>query len=109
MESIDEIIPNKELPIKLATAENIETITPPIFAAYCSKNARECIKRISQYKSLAGAIKFLINDEANEMQVSICGEEGAYLLGYQDLNSFFRAFSLWTGKTVTEYKNEILK
>lgn len=109
MEAIDEIIPNKELPIKLATAENIETITPPIFAAYCSKNARECIKRISQYKSLAGAIKFLINDEANEMQVSICGEEGAYLLGDQDLNSFFRAFSLWTGKTVTEYKNEILK
>ena len=79
MEAIDEIIPNKELPIKLATAENIETITPPIFAAYCSKNARECIKRISQYKSLAGAIKFLINDEANEMQVSICGEEGIEL------------------------------
>lgn len=79
MEAIDEIIPNKELPIKLAIAENIETITPPIFAAYCSKNARECIKRISQYKSLAGAIKFLINDEANEMQVSICGEEGIEL------------------------------
>ena len=35
----------------------------------------------------------------------LSSEDIAYLLGYQDLNSFFRAFSLWTGKTVTEYKN----
>ena len=31
-------------------------------------------------------------------------EEIAFLLGYQDTNSFFRAFSLWTGKSITEYK-----
>ena len=37
----------------------------------------------------------------------LSSEEIAYLLGYQDLNSFFRAFSLWTGKTITEYKQEI--
>ena len=28
----------------------------------------------------------------------------AYLLGYQDLNSFLRAFSIWTGTTISEYK-----
>lgn len=28
----------------------------------------------------------------------------AYLLGYAELNSFLRAFSIWTGKTITEYK-----
>lgn len=35
-------------------------------------------------------------------------EDIAYLLGYQDLNSFFTAFSVWTGKSVTQYKNEFL-
>ena len=34
-------------------------------------------------------------------------EEIAFLLGYQDTNLFFRAFSLWTGKSITEYKQEI--
>lgn len=32
----------------------------------------------------------------------------AYLLGYQDLNSFIRAFHTWTGKTVSEYKRDFI-
>lgn len=30
----------------------------------------------------------------------------AYLLGYQELNSFLRAFTAWTGTTVSEYKKQ---
>lgn len=37
---------------------------------------------------------------------NLSSEDIAYLLGYQDLNSFFRAFSLWTGMSVTAYKKE---
>lgn len=79
MKAIDDIVPNKELPIQLATSENIETITPPIFAAYCSGNARECIKRIAQYKSLAGAIIFKINEDIHGIGVDICGEDNIEL------------------------------
>lgn len=28
----------------------------------------------------------------------------AYLLGYTELNSFLRAFTVWTGKSITEYR-----
>ncbi len=28
----------------------------------------------------------------------------SFLLGYQELNSFLRAFSIWTGISVSEYK-----
>lgn len=28
----------------------------------------------------------------------------AYLLGYSELNSFLRAFRIWTGKTISSYK-----
>ena len=31
-------------------------------------------------------------------------EDIAFLLGYQELNSFFRAFTVWTGMSVSEYK-----
>lgn len=37
----------------------------------------------------------------------LSSEDIAYLLCYQDLNSFYRAFSIWTGKSVTEYKAEL--
>ena len=32
-------------------------------------------------------------------------EEIAFLLGYEDVASFLRAFNAWTGMTVTEYRN----
>lgn len=33
----------------------------------------------------------------------------AYLLGYAELNSFLRAFTVWTGKSITEYRRELEK
>ena len=75
MKAIEEIVPDKKMPILLATAENIETITPPLFAGYCSKNARECIQRIGQYKALVGAVVFDVREDENEMTVGIKGED----------------------------------
>lgn len=37
----------------------------------------------------------------------LSAEDIAYLLGYQDLNSFYRAFSLWAGKSISEYKAKL--
>lgn len=34
-------------------------------------------------------------------------EDIAFLLGYQETGSFLRAFFLWTGQTVSEYRNEM--
>jgi AraC-like DNA-binding protein len=28
----------------------------------------------------------------------------AYLLGYAELNSFLRAFTIWTGESISKYK-----
>lgn len=47
------------------------------------------------------AIHYLNNTDISTSDV-------AYLLGYQELNSFLRAFILWTGKSVGQYKKEIL-
>ncbi len=38
---------------------------------------------------------------------NMSSEDIAFLLGYQDTNSFFRAFSIWTGMTIGKYKHSI--
>ena len=32
----------------------------------------------------------------------------AYLLGYAELNSFLRAFTVWTGKSISAYRQDLL-
>ena len=79
MKAIEDLVSDQTMPIALATAENIETISPPIFGAYCSANARECINRIAQYKALAGAVIFEVAENENEIAVGIKGEEDILL------------------------------
>ena len=33
--------------------------------------------------------------------------ELAYLLGYQETNSFLRAFTVWTGKNISDYRKNM--
>ena len=33
----------------------------------------------------------------------------AFLLGYQEINSFLRAFTIWSGKTVSDYRRDLTK
>lgn len=71
MESIKELSKNDFLAIKMGTIENLETFSPPIFAAYCSKNALTCMKRISKYKKLIGPIEFILNENKDNITIEI--------------------------------------
>ncbi|CDM67644.1 transcriptional regulator, AraC family [Clostridium bornimense] len=75
MENIGESISNEETPIKIATSENIETFSPAIFAAFCSKNAQICIERLAQYKKLIGPMVFIIMKNENSITVKITTED----------------------------------
>lgn len=52
MEVLKDLSIDDCLPIKLGTMENIETFSPPIFAAYCSKNVLTCTKEYQHIKNL---------------------------------------------------------
>lgn len=69
MTAIGELAPDEDTPIKLATLEGIETFSPPIFAAYCSKNAKTCIERLAEYKALIGAIVYEVQEENESLSV----------------------------------------
>ena len=75
MESIGEMIPDEGKLIKIATAEGIETFSPHIFAAFCSKNAQTCIERLAQYKKLIGPMIFIIRKEEKSFTVELSTEE----------------------------------
>lgn len=75
MESIGEVAYDKYIPIKIATSENIETFSPPIFAAFCSKNAQTCIERLAQYKKLIGPMIFIIKKEKSSFIVELIRED----------------------------------
>lgn len=74
MEAIDSLSNDKATPIKMGTISQIETFSPPIFAAYCSKNALICMKRLARYKRLIGPLIFLVKEEGDEVSLEITSE-----------------------------------
>jgi len=71
MQAVDTLSPDDETPIKLAASDNIETFSPPIFAAYCSRNALTCLKRLAQYKPLIGALLYRVEETESEVSVEV--------------------------------------
>ncbi len=71
MRAIDALSPDEQTPIRLAASEGIEAFSPPIFAAYCSRNALVCLKRLAQYKPLIGALLYQVEETETEVSVEI--------------------------------------
>lgn len=71
MGAIDALSPDEQTPIRLAVSEGIEAFSPPIFAAYCSRNALVCLKRLAQYKPLIGALLYQVEETEAEVSVEI--------------------------------------
>ena len=75
MQAIDALSPDEQMPIRLAASEGIETFSPPIFAAYCSRNALMCLRRLAQYKPLIGALLYRVEESENEVSVDVVSAE----------------------------------
>ena len=75
MQAVDALSPDAQTPIRLATAENIESFSPPIFAAYCSRNGLTCLKRLAQYKPLIGALLYRVEENETEVSVEVLAAE----------------------------------
>lgn len=71
MEAIDILSPDEQTLIRMAAMEGIEAFSPPIFAAYCSRNALVCLKRLAQYKPLIGALVYDVEETETEVRVTI--------------------------------------
>ncbi len=75
MKSIGDTICDESIPIKIATADMIETFSPPVFAAFCSRNAQKCFERLAKYKKLIGPMKFELTKNENNFELQIIIED----------------------------------
>ncbi len=163
MGAIDALSPDEQTLIRLAASEGIEAFSPPIFAAYCSRNESmweffepelkrrmsmmetddSCAARVrSALMELLPSGECTIDDVAKKLGYSkrslqrklqeedtnfqkqlnhtrellartylantdMTTEDIAFLLGYQESGPFLRAFTVWTGQTVIEYRNTV--
>lgn len=76
MQAVDALSPNAQTLICLASSEGIEAFSPPVFAAYCSRNALVCLKRLAQYKPLIGALLYNVEETETEVGVEILPDDG---------------------------------
>lgn len=85
---------DENLPVKMATTNQIESFSPPVFACWCSKNGELCIDRLARYKKLVGPMGFHVTkdetsvtvelepgDEALSMPSFLVQSEFAFLIG----------------------------
>ncbi len=56
---------------KLVASDDIETFSPPIFAAYCSKNGYQFLKRLAQYKKLIGPVIYELTSQQDVVTVTL--------------------------------------
>ena len=71
MEAVGSQITDPGLPIMIASADNIESFSPPIFAAYCSKNALVCMERLSKYKRIIAPMRYEITHQGGTTKLVI--------------------------------------
>ena len=74
MQAIDTLSPDAQTPIRLAVSDGIETFSPPVFAAYCSRNALVCLKRLAQYKPLIDTLLYQVEETDTEVSVEILSD-----------------------------------
>lgn len=68
------LLPGEQL-VSMATVNQIESFSPPIFASWCSKNGETCIDRLTRYKKLIGPMRFLVTKEKNKRVSSVWSRE----------------------------------
>ena len=71
MDAVDKQVTDPALPIMIASADNIESFSPPIFAAYCSKNALTCLERLSKYKRIIAPMRYEVTQESGTTRLMI--------------------------------------
>ena len=71
MEAVGNQITDPSLPIMIASADNIESFSPPIFAAYCSRNGKVCMERLSRYKRLIAPMRYELSEGDGKIKLVI--------------------------------------
>ena len=71
MDAVGKQVTDPKLPIAIASADNIESFSPPIFAAYCSRNGKVCMERLSAYKRIIAPMRYDLSETDGKVKLVI--------------------------------------
>lgn len=71
MAAVGDQLDDSFVPIEIATTDQIETFSPPLFAAYCSRNGKIFINRLAKYKKLIGPLSFKIHENNTSISITL--------------------------------------
>src|SRR5699024_1059442 len=80
MAAIGDQISDPFTPIEIAPTKPIESFSPPIFAAYSSRNGDIFIKRLAKYKKLIGPLSFKIDEDSKQLSITLTPSNQQYSL-----------------------------
>ncbi len=69
MDAVGAQMNDDSLAVKMGTDGEVQTFSPPIFAAYCSKDGLTFLKRMAMYKKLIGPIIILVEEYGDNVSV----------------------------------------
>ena len=75
LEICGEYLPQDDSIICLATLEHIETLLPPVYAAYCGNNGLNFLRRFAAYKRLAVPLRTVITECEDCIEISLFAED----------------------------------
>nr|WP_300336930.1 AraC family transcriptional regulator [Actinomyces sp.] len=75
LEAVGQLAPTDDMAVTLATQEGVEQFSPPIFAAYCSRDGASCIARLSELKPLIGPVRYRLETLGPEAALYIESDE----------------------------------
>lgn len=71
MQAIDDLTARPGLAVELAIQDGVQQFSPPIFAAYCSRDGRRCIERLARYKPLIAPVRYRLEELGTETTLYI--------------------------------------
>lgn len=69
MDVLEEKNPHDTFLMKLALSRGVETFSPPLLAAWCSRNGAAAISRLASYKKLMGGLLYEIRKETDRTHI----------------------------------------
>lgn len=71
LEAVSRQLVSEQQVIEIGSSDHIEMFSPPIFAAYSSRDGQQCLERLAAYKRLVCPIDFVLADAGQETSLRI--------------------------------------
>lgn len=72
---MEQLSDRDDLAVSLATHQGVEQFSPPIFAAYCSRDGASCLSRLAELKPLIAPVRYRLETLGPETTLSLEADE----------------------------------